>query len=552
MSSSLKIQLIVDRVSDPSDFHVYLHPTKMSSLNISDGMIVRIISRTRRTILASACSGKRSMPVSTIQMGRCLRLNLSAYLGQIVVVDAFPKCVVAESVTVSPIDDTVEGLTGDFQQLFNANLVSLPMTPNFIIPVFTMQRVIEFKVMSVTPSNFVIVRNPNSIIVKNATVPRGKDIMRFDSVSYDDFFGIEPQLRDLRADIELPLLQPNIFETFGIHPFRGVLISAPSGSGKSQLARAIQNESPLHFERIPGFDLLARPADKAAYIMRKLADRAIAKAPSIVFVDELDLIIQDQYVNGQVDKRLYLAFIAIMDMLIARQNIVVIGTTRDVANIPTALKNVNRFGHIIEIQAPGRDKKIEMLQKMSRGINIEQETLEKYADQCKNGGDLEAKIFEEILNKGLEIASNHTIDDEPIQISELLGQSLADNAISSRNQSNDNFSDLDPHLLSMSPARSPAAPKNPFARGSLSNSSSKDFPHTNKNPFAQTKGDMFNHNSGDVFDSPSIDPFAKISSNRGSSGLSNNIFDSPEPSQTKKSPPKKAPKIDPFAPRQKK
>ncbi|OHT12264.1 hypothetical protein TRFO_18081 [Tritrichomonas foetus] len=564
--STNTIQLIVDRLLEPTNFHVYLHPTKMSALNITNGMIVRIRSRMRKTILASAYTGDSSIPVSTIRMSRCLRINLSAYLGQIVIVDAFPKCVPADSVTVAPIDDTVDGLSGNFQELFNANLNSLPMTPNFVIPIFTLHRVVEFKVISCTPANFVIVRNRDSIIVKNQTVQRAKDMQRFDSICYDDFGGIEPQLRDLRADIELPLLQSNIFETLGIRPFRGVLISAPSGCGKTQLSRAIQNETPVHFERIPGFDLLARNSEDASCIMRKLADRAIARAPSIVFVDELDLIIQDQYINGQVDKRLYLAFIAALDMMLARGNIVVIGATRDYNNIPAALKNVNRFGHIIEFPLPGQEKKMEILKKIARGMKLDNETLEKIAKEAKTGGDLEIKVHEELLNKAFELAGHHTQDDDPIPLSEIANiefganippsrESSSINGISSTSAGNrDSFGDLGPNITfkmgqnDNDPFSSIVSnnDNDPFNTASQPSSSSQ------KNPFSMNVGnDPFASNSQSNKPDMFSDPFGR----QGGNDQIQDPFSSPQPKAepaVKKPSTKKSGKIDPFAPRIKK
>ena len=104
---------------------------------------------------------------------------------------------------------------------------------------------------------------------------------RFDSISYDDIGGMEPQIRELRQLIEMPLMNPQIFDLYGIPSFRGILISAPSGCGKTLLSYAIHNESPLHFERIQGFDFLARTAEDAACIMRRLAEMVIQKARKI-------------------------------------------------------------------------------------------------------------------------------------------------------------------------------------------------------------------------------------------------------------------------------
>lgn len=419
-SPAQQINLIVNRLLDQKDFHVYLHPSKMDFLSLSDGSIVKI-KYGSKSIFASAVRGDANLPISSIQMSRCLRINLAVYLGQVVSVESFTKCVPAECVTFAPIDDTVDGITGNLQDIFSANLASLPLTPNFIIPVFSLHRVIEFKVLSCSPTNFVVVRNREYIIVKNQTVKRPEDTPRFDSICYDDIGGIEPQIRDLRASIELPLMSPVIYNTFGIQTFRGILISAPSGCGKTMISHAIHNESPLYYERIQGYDFLAINAEDASCIMRKFAEVAIQKAPSIVFVDDLDLIIRDQYINGKPDKRLYLAFIAALDMMLLHPNIVVIGATKDLSLIPPPLRNVNRFGQIIEISLPGREKKTDIFLRKVRGMKIDADSSNRIIDESKTGEDIESRVYEELISKALELASNnHNDDKEPIELGELV------------------------------------------------------------------------------------------------------------------------------------
>lgn len=415
-----QLHLIVDRLLDQSDFHVYMHPSKMDSLSLSDGSIVKIKSK-NKYILASAVRGDNNLPISSIQMNRCLRINLSVYLGQPVTVESFTKCVPAECVTFAPIDDTVDGITGNLQDIFSANLASLPLTPNFVIPVFSLHRIIEFKVLACNPTNFVVVRDIETIIVKNQTVKRPEDTPRFDSICYDDIGGIEHQIRDLRAAIELPLIYPVIYDTLGIQTFRGILISAPSGCGKTMISHAIHNESPLYYERIQGYDFKARNAEDASCIMRKLAEMAIQKAPSIVFVDDLDLIIGDQYINGKPDKRLYLSFVAALDMMLLHPNIVVIGATKDLSLIPPPLKNVNRFGQIIEISLPGREKKTDIFLRKARGLKIDSDASNRIIDESKTGEDIESRVYEELISKALELTSNnHNDDREPIDLRELV------------------------------------------------------------------------------------------------------------------------------------
>lgn len=442
MAQVRKVSLLVDRYLDQTDFHVYLHPSKMEELGLPDYSIVRIkVKNSTKQIVASAVRGDINMQISTIQMNRCFRINLTAYLGQTVIVETLSKPLVSlDTVTLKPIDDTIEGITGNLQDIFTTKLDNIPLQMNFVIPVFTLHRIIEFKVSQISSNNVGICSNITPIIIKEDTVKRPEGMPRFDSISYDDIGGMEPQIRELRQLIEMPLMNPQIFDLYGIPSFRGILISAPSGCGKTLLSYAIHNESPLHFERIQGFDFLARTAEDAACIMRRLAEMVIQKAPAIVFVDDMDIIIQDQYINGKADKRLYLAFVAALDMMFSRPNIVVIGVTKDASSVPSALKNVKRFSHLIEIPDPGREKKTEILAKKARGLKISPDLRERIIEKSTTPEDIEIKVYEELLCKALELATTtHTDDKELISVNELSSLEIGSQIPSVRNNGSAGF-----------------------------------------------------------------------------------------------------------------
>lgn len=430
---SRQITCVVDRVYDPTDFHVYLHPTRLQTLEISEGTYVRIKSAARKDVVACVRAAPITAPISHIKMNRGFCLNLNVFLGQDVVVEPFSKCVPADRIVVSPIEDTVIGISGNFSDILtdvSVDFRSLAVQPDFILPIYTLNRVVEFKIVSCSPSNSVIVGKREVLVCLNQKVQR-KEGVRFDSVCYDDLGGIPSQLRNLRFLIELPLLQSNVLDTFGVPLSRGVLITAPDGCGKSFIGKAIENETCVHFARIRGCDLLRMPAEEASHILRKLADRAITKAPSIVFIDDLDSVLVDQRMSHNerdVDKRLGYAITAVIDKLLAKKNVVVIATAKDVTQVPANLRNVNRLAHQIDIPRPDYEKRVEILRVMTRSMVISDETIEAFAQKkdVTSGAGLRLMIDNEIMAKLRDALKDHLPSTEALTVDKIRSMELGD------------------------------------------------------------------------------------------------------------------------------
>lgn len=422
---SPRVQFIVDRTSKINDMRVYIHPSKMVSLNLADGAIIRIKSR-KKEIIATVFKSNLSMPVSNIQISRCMRVNLMAYLGQIVLVEPAPPLTTAENILFAPISDTIKGLTGDFLEvLVNSpyDFNNLPIMPDFILPVYAFQRVIEFQVVQIQPTNSFIIRNKDDILIKNQSIDRTNQ-PSFQGKCYDDIGGLNAQITEIRKSIELPILQPPIYKSIGIIPYRGIMLRAPSGCGKSLLAQAIQNESPVHFEYIPGMDLLTKSAEDAAFILHKFSDRAIDKAPSIVFFDNFDLIASDQkYTPMLTDKRLHLALLATIDRLLSNSKIIVFGAAREGSNIPKEYFGSNRFAKTIDIPLPNYEAQVDILRCIARGFPFASTaSLEHFIDPEEDytGADIKFLVEKEFALKALEVVSKiETIHGDVIKIEDI-------------------------------------------------------------------------------------------------------------------------------------
>ncbi len=69
-------------------------------------------------------------------------------------------------------------------------------------------------------------------------------------VSYSNIGGLGEQIRELREVIELPLLNPELFQRVGIVPPKGCLLYGPPGTGKTLLARAVASQLDANFLKV--------------------------------------------------------------------------------------------------------------------------------------------------------------------------------------------------------------------------------------------------------------------------------------------------------------
>ena len=124
---------------------------------------------------------------------------------------------------------------------------------------------IPLKVASTDPSGTVVVTDGTDVEVAEEPAeqiqgegPRGG--AEAPDVTYEDIGGLDDELEQVREMIELPMRHPELFETLGIEPPKGVLLHGPPGTGKTLMARAVANEIDAYFTDISGPEMSVKYA----------------------------------------------------------------------------------------------------------------------------------------------------------------------------------------------------------------------------------------------------------------------------------------------------
>jgi transitional endoplasmic reticulum ATPase len=189
--------------------------------------------------------------------------------------------------------------------------------------------------------------------------------------SWADIGGLDKEVRRIRELVELPLRQPRVFERLGVGAPRGVLLHGPPGTGKTLLARVVAHETNVAFLALSGPEVIHRFYGESEAKLREIFQRARERAPSILFIDEIEAIApKRESAHGEVEKRVVAQLLALMDGLEARGQVIVIGATNLPGVLDPALRRPGRFDREIEIGVPDAAARRQILEIHTRAMPV--------------------------------------------------------------------------------------------------------------------------------------------------------------------------------------
>jgi len=255
----------------------------------------------------------------------------------------------------------------------------------------------------------------------------GMEVITSPGVSYSDIGGLDEQIRELRETVEMPLTKPEVFERIGIEPPKGVLLYGAPGTGKTLLAKAVASQTKAAFIRVVGSELVQKYIGEGARLVRDLFKMAKDKAPSIIFIDELDSIGAkrlDTATSGDREvQRTLMQLLSEMDGFNSRGNVRIIAATNRPDILDPALLRPGRFDRFISIPMPNKDARAIILRihsrkmKLSEDVDFEELTS---LTEGTNGSDLKAIAMEAGMFAVREERRSVSMDDFRNAIRKLL------------------------------------------------------------------------------------------------------------------------------------
>ena len=194
-------------------------------------------------------------------------------------------------------------------------------------------------------------------------------------ISYTDVGGLEDQMQEVRETVELPLKKPELFKRIGIDPPKGVLLYGAPGTGKTLLAKAVAHETEATFIRIIGSELVQKFIGEGARLVREIFNLAKEKAPTILFIDELDAIGSQRLkiaTSGDREvQRTLMQLLSELDGFEQRGDVKIIGATNRVDILDPALLRPGRFDRMINFPIPDERAREAIFRIHTRGLNTE-------------------------------------------------------------------------------------------------------------------------------------------------------------------------------------
>jgi transitional endoplasmic reticulum ATPase len=367
-----------------------IDPADMARLGCQAGDIV-LVTGNRTTAAKVVPSALVDRGQQTIQMDSQVRQNSASGLGERVTVRK-AKVRNAEKITLLPLSGGAPIQESDLQYIARY-LVGLPVVIGDLLRVGTPGAAPrEFLIIGTTPATpsyglqkrktgeLTAIEPPvqpqpvtdvEAVLVQTGTLvkaqARGAQNGGPGRVSYEDIGGLGKELQRIREMIELPLKYPAVFDRLGVEPPKGVLLYGPPGTGKTLIARVVAAETNAAFFNINGPEVINKFYGESESRLRSVFQEAQKRAPSIIFIDEIDALAPRRAeTGGEVERRIVGQLLALMDGMASRGQVMVIGATNQPNALDPALRRPGRFDREIALRVPDVRGRMEILRIHSR------------------------------------------------------------------------------------------------------------------------------------------------------------------------------------------
>lgn len=256
----------------------------------------------------------------------------------------------------------------------------------------------------------------------------GMEVEEKPDVQYGQIGGLDEQVVEIKETVELPLKKPELFVNIGIEPPKGVLLYGPPGTGKTLLAKAVAHETNATFIKIVASEFVKKYIGEGARLVRGVFELAKEKAPSIIFIDEIDAIaakrLKSSTSGDREVQRTLMQLLAEMDGFEGRGDVGIVAATNRPDILDPALLRPGRFDRFIEVPIPNEDGRVEILKIHTRNMSLDEDVDIRHVaslSEGASGADLKAICTESGMFAIREERSTVTMNDFMDAVDKIIG-----------------------------------------------------------------------------------------------------------------------------------
>ncbi|MBQ3038782.1 MAG: ATP-dependent zinc metalloprotease FtsH [Clostridia bacterium] len=257
-------------------------------------------------------------------------------------------------------------------------------------------------------------------------------------VTFNDVAGQEEAKESLDEIVDF-LHNPAKYTAIGAKQPKGALLVGPPGTGKTLLAKAVAGEANVPFFSLSGSDFVEMFVGVGASRVRDLFKQATAKAPCIIFIDEIDAIgkSRDSHFGGNDEREQTLnQLLAEMDGFDSSKGVVILAATNRPEILDKALLRPGRFDRRIIVEKPDLKGREEILKvhvknvKMSNEVDLHEIAL---ATSGAVGADL-ANMVNEAALRAVRMKRTEVLQEDLMEAVEIIiaGKEKKDRILSER------------------------------------------------------------------------------------------------------------------------
>lgn len=252
----------------------------------------------------------------------------------------------------------------------------------------------------------VLVEQKNLNVIRKIALTHKHNVEKFVIIqkpkeTWKNVGGLEDPVLEVREVIELPLIKPDLFEKIGIKPPKGILLHGPPGTGKTLLAKAVAQSTHATFIQVSASELVQKFIGEGAKLVKEIFELARQRAPSIIFIDELDALAARRIEMGTSGERevsrTFMQLLAEIDGFKPLDNVKIIGATNRRDILDPAIIRPGRLDRQIHVCLPDEHGRMEILKIHTEGVrvaqNINRSDLVKRMDGF-SGADIRAVVTE--------------------------------------------------------------------------------------------------------------------------------------------------------------